>query len=72
MQRQPGGMATDRKLEPTFLIGEVGVDLMKSLQQTLLFHKREKGHSLPGVFLSVQINLEVCRVEVNDGGVLCE
>lgn len=53
-----------------FLIGEVGVDLMKSLQQTLLFHKREKGHPLPGIFLSVQINLEVCRVEVNDGGVL--
>lgn len=36
-----------------FLIGEVGVDLMKSLQQTLLFHKREKGHPLPGIFLSV-------------------
>ena len=55
----------------TLCLGEIWVDLLQGLVETCFVHKRQQGHTLPGVLLAVQINLEVGGVEVDDGRLLC-
>ena len=40
------------------------------MEKTPFINKRQESHTLPGKLLTIQINFEIGRIEINDGRVL--
>ena len=60
-----------KSCKQTFVGVEGGVDVLQGVHHPVFVHEGQQSHSLPGVFLPVQIYLEVFRVEVYDVRFLC-
>lgn len=52
--------------ELTFFIIKVLIHTLECLQKPTLINKWQECHTLPGILLSIQVDLEIERVEVND------
>ncbi len=54
----------------TFVWSEVWVDKRECSEKTSFIDKRQESHTLPCKLLTIQINFEVGRIEINDGRIL--
>ena len=65
-------MSASRQLivQPTFFFSEIWVDTFQCFHHSVLIYERQERHSLPSVFLSIQINSKIIRIKIDDRRIL--